>query len=306
MFSKLFALMLLTASLVGAAQAQNSPRVGRMIFALPASSSYLGVQTEDISKENLAKYGLTTARGVGIAEVAENSPAAKGGLQNGDVIVKFAGEDVTSVRKLTRLIGEVAPEHTTRLTVLRDGGEREVSVTLGRRDTLTMNNGAFGLGDLGDSGNFESVPNLSNTPRMMPNNDGNSAILAVRRIASRQIGISVTPLTAQLAEFFGVAANGGVLINSVAENSPAAKAGLKAGDVVVAVENREIKAASDLIGAIDEKKTGSVNVTFVRNKDRRTVSVVPEAVKPETLQERLKSGVYEKVFDDQSVENADN
>ena len=92
------------------------------------------MQTEDISKKNLSKYGLAAVRGVGVDKVVENSPAAKGGLRNGDVILKYEGEEVSSVRKLSRLIGETAPDHAAKLTVLRDGGEREFSVTLGKRE----------------------------------------------------------------------------------------------------------------------------------------------------------------------------
>src|SRR5215207_1042688 len=66
--------------------------------------SYLGIQTEEVTKDNFAKYGLREVRGVAIERVIEGSPAEKAGLQNGDVIIRFNNDEITSVRKLTRLL----------------------------------------------------------------------------------------------------------------------------------------------------------------------------------------------------------
>src|SRR5881394_1213356 len=92
--------------------------------------AFLGVGTEDISKENMARYGMREVRGVGITEVTKDSPAEKAGLRKDDVIVRFDGESVTSVRKLTRLVSEHAPDQTVRITISRAGSEQELSATL--------------------------------------------------------------------------------------------------------------------------------------------------------------------------------
>src|SRR5215475_10209106 len=96
--------------------------------------AYLGVQTEDISKENMARYNMREVRGVGVTEVLKDSPAEKAGLRKDDVILRFDGESVTSVRKLTRLVGESSADQAVRLTISRGGAEQEVSVTLSKRD----------------------------------------------------------------------------------------------------------------------------------------------------------------------------
>lgn len=93
----------------------------------------------------------------------------------------------------------------------------------------------------------------------------------------RVIGVGVTTLTKQLAEHFGVA--NGVMINNVRENSPAAKAGLKAGDIITECEGKSVKREMDLVRSINEKKEGDVTLTFVRNGNRQTITVTPEKSK---------------------------
>ncbi len=303
--NKLFALTILTAC-GAAANAQTAPsapserQVRRIILTQPSESVYLGVQTEDIAKDNFAKYGLTAVRGVGVAKVVENSPAAKGGLRNGDVIVKFDGEDVSGVRKLTRLVGESAPDHTAKLTILRDGGEREINVTLGKRAASPFPGESFGFGNLP---NLEMLPNLSRPMRIERLPDGDeSSIFTFRNGATRQIGVAVAPLTKQLGEYFGIGDDNGLLISEVRENSPAAKAGLKAGDVIVQIEGREIQGIDGFSRAINDKKEGSVTLIFVRDKNRQTINLTPETVK----EEKIKAGDLNKIFGDAPNRNTDN
>jgi C-terminal processing protease CtpA/Prc len=97
--------------------------------------------------------------------------------------------------------------------------------------------------------------------------------------STRQIGVGVSSLTKQLGDYFGVADGKGLLINSVNENSSAAKAGLKAGDVIVEVEGKAVGNIADLIRGLNEKKEGEVSLTVVRNRNRQTVKVTPEKMK---------------------------
>ena len=247
---------------------------------------YLGIQTEEVTKANFAKYGLPEVRGVAIEKVVDGSPAEKAGLQNGDVIVRLNNEEVTSVRKLTRLLGEISPDHEIKLTVVRSGAEREVVATLGKRPMPIFEDGAFAMGvprlervPLPPAGDFPPLPRVEGVPRVEPFPRGSSEPFTLRSSPRRTIGISVSSLTKQLSEHFGVA--GGVLINEVRTGSPAAKAGLKAGDIIVEVDGKEVKAEIDVIRAIVEKKEGDVSLTFVRDRNRQTVRVVPEE-RPET------------------------
>jgi serine protease Do len=291
MIRKSLALLILGVATGSAAYAQQTPappdqpKAPRAFaFSFDGDGGYLGVQTQDVNKDNFGKYGLREVRGVAVEKVTENSPAAAAGIQNGDVIVRFNGEEITSVRKLTRLVGEVAPDHQAKVTVLRGGSERDITVTLGKRPTPEFSNGAFGLNV--PMGKFE-MPEMGELPKMtfppsgdfprefnFPQGQGRSFTFAR---GGRQVGISVTGLTEQLAQHFGV--EGGVLISDVRENSPAARAGLKAADIVVEADGKPIKNELDLVRAINEKKEGDVQLTVVRSGKRQTISVTPEASK---------------------------
>lgn len=228
---------------------------------------FLGVYTEEITKENMAQYGLHDARGVGITEVVKDSPAERAGLKKGDVITRFDDEAVTSIRKLNRLVSEVAADHKVNLTVSRGGVDENLAVTIGKRqgyaDTLskmTIPRGSF--------------PRLEDLPE-------GASVLSLGN--SRRIGVGTTQLTKQLADYFGVADGKGVLVTSVSENSPAAKAGIKAGDVITAVDGEKVEGPGDLSRAINKQKDGEVTLTIVRDKSQRTIKVTPAKTESELI-----------------------
>ncbi len=288
MLRKLSVFVLISVVSCSVANAQNQSstpkepvekKAQRMILEMPFEESYLGIQTQEISKENMAQFNLREVRGVGVEKVSENSPAAQAGLQNGDVILKFNDEEVTSVRKLTRLISEVAPDHQARLTILRGGNERKITVTIGKRAMTKFEN----TGMLEKLYGLPGIPEYPNRPipqvRPLPPMGDEQGLFLLLGDSSRQLGVSVTPLTKQLGDYFGVSDGKGLLVNSVRENSPAAKAALKAGDVIVEVEGKQVKETFDLIRAVSEKKEGDVTLTIIREKNRQSVRVTPEVSK---------------------------
>lgn len=264
---------------------ERAPRV--MTWSMESPGGYLGVQTQDVNAQNFSSFGLSSVRGVGVEKVMEGSPAEKAQLQKGDVILRFDGEEVTSARKLTRLVGEVAPDHQVTLTVLRGGSEQNVPVTIGKRPMPAFGDGAFSMtmpGVPGAPGAIEipdipefrgQMPNVRVFPPMPPGEGGD--MFMFRSGPSRRIGVGITPLTKQLAEHFKV--KGGVMINDVRKDSPADKANLKAGDIIVEVDGKEISSDRELVNAIAAKKEGAVSLTIVRDGQRSTVNVVPEEVK---------------------------
>jgi membrane-associated protease RseP (regulator of RpoE activity) len=227
--------------------------------------AYLGVSTEDVSKENMTRYGMRDVRGVGVTEVMKDSPAEKAGLRKDDVILRFEGESVTSVRKLTRLVSESSADQTVRLTISRGGAEQEVTATLSKRDFNGLLRGK--INDEVWKGVEKDWPKIE----LGKLGDGNF----VFGLGNRRIGVSTQTLSKQLAEYFGVR-DGGVLITSVTENSPAAKAGLKAGDVITAIDGEKVNSPGDLTRGLGKKETGDVSLTVMRDKSVRTVTVTPE------------------------------
>lgn len=288
MLNKLFTFFLVTLLVSAAVYAQQTPAPrpegnGLMVFG-HENGGYLGVQTVGITNENLSQFGLREARGVGIEKVLEKSPAEQAGLQKGDVIIRFDGEEVKSSTKLSRLIAEVSPDQKARLTILRGGQEQEITVTMGKRQPFVFERGqAFP--------SLQSMPNMQSMPAMpefklndemfkgqtfqFPK-DGN---FVWNFAGGRRIGIMSEELTKQLGDHFGVADGKGVLVTEVREGSPAAKAGIKAGDIIVEANGKPTADATELVRQINAKKEGDMEITFVRDKNRQTVKVTPEQAK---------------------------
>ncbi len=260
------------ASPMAPAPPEPSPFMGQGFSFFLEGGSFLGVYAEDINRENMSRYGLREARGAGITRVVKDSPAERAGLKKDDVILRFDNETVTSVRKLNRLVSEVAPDQTVRIGISRGGSEQEVAVTIAKRqdhaDTMLRGKIAMPEGKWRVEG-FEGLEKLG---ALAPGKEGNFAFAFGN---NRRIGVSTTTLTKQLADYFGVTE--GVLVTSVTDDGPAAKAGIKAGDVITAVDGEKIDGAGDLSRALNKKKEGDVTLTVVRNKSQRAITVTPKA-----------------------------
>ena len=111
---------------------------------------------------------------------------------------------------------------------------------------------------------------------MRRNNQNNQGLFSMSFGATRRIGVSTTSLGKQLADYFGVTPGHGLLISSVTENSPADKAGLRAGDVITDVDGQRVEQVGDLSRAINRRDSGEITLTVVRDKKQRTVKVTPE------------------------------
>lgn len=231
---------------------------------------YLGVHAEDVSTQNMGTYGMRDVRGVGVSEVVKDSPAEKAGLRKGDVILRFNGEAVTSTRKLNRLVNESSPDQTVRLTISRGGSEQEISATLGKRENMTK--------IFNEKIREEMRQNREKMKTEFPKIKSGDGTWTINMGNYRRIGISTQTLNKQLADYFGVSE--GILVTSVSDNSPAAKAGLKAGDVITAVDGEKVDSPGDISRAINKKEDGPVILTVVRDHNTRSVTVTPEKPAP--------------------------
>ena len=299
MLRKLFVFLLITLLGSLAIFAQDAPKPKKLTkpgekqlsraysFSFAGSGGYLGIQMREITNDNFAKYGLNSIRGVGVEKVVKGSPAEKAGIKDGDVIIRFDGESVTSVRKLNRLVTEVAPDHKVAITVVRKGNEQELNATMGKRQSISFANSDGRISALGLLG-IPEFPVSPDAPRVrvMPLPNGrNRASLVWRMSSSRTMGVTVTTLSDQLRDFFGVEKGTGLLVKSVKKDSAADKAGLKAGDVITKIDGKSVSNTFDISRALSAKKEGQVDLTFVRDKKSKTVKVTPEKREIRTIRE---------------------
>ena len=229
---------------------------------LGGSGAYLGVRLEDVDEERAEEAGLGSEYGVYLAEVTEDGPAAEAGLRSGDVLVAWNGERIESAAQLQRLVRETPAGRTVDLTAVREGSEREVTVELGDR--------ADAMGGL----RVFTVPRQRATlggrlreSRRTPRPDVRVRVFG----AGPRLGVSVQSLSDQLAEYFGV--DGGMLVFSVSEDSPAEAAGIRAGDVIIEVDGDPVDDHGDISRILADREAGPVDVRVVREGEERTLSV---------------------------------
>ena len=222
------------------------------------SGSYLGIGGIDIDEERAKALNLKEARGVEIKSVDTNSPAAKAGLKDGDVVLDYNGQPVAGIEQFARLVRETPAGREVRLSVWRGGAMQTVTATIATRP------GALSVHGDGDAYAFSIPP--------IPPIDLPTTNMSWR---SSTLGVETESLTPQLAEFFGV--KEGVLVRAVTKNSAAEKAGIKAGDVIVKVNAAKVTAPRAITAALRSlggKRTFPVVV--VRKQQETTITVTLE------------------------------
>jgi serine protease Do len=232
-----------------------------MGFGYEGGTSYLGIDTQDVTPQRMAPLKLKEERGVEVLTVDQDAPAGKAGLKEHDVILEFNGTRVEGVENLRRMIHEVPPGRTATLTVSRDGKPMIFKVQLADKTQAMHMNGAHKM----------VIPRP-----VIPDFDFPAMDVMVQTSSSRS-GVIVENLTPQLGDFFGARNGEGVLVRSVEKGSAAEAAGLKAGDVIVKVENERIADRGDWKSALRNHRRGKVNVGIIRDKKEQTISItMPE------------------------------
>lgn len=222
-----------------------------------SGGSYLGVGVADIDADRARELKLPEVRGVEIKNVDDDSPAAKAGLKEGDVVLEYNGQRIEGMEQLTRMVRETPAGREVKIVFWRNGASQTAAATIGKRSGR-----AFNFAD-GQGFVFPMPPAVPAIP------DVPHGMMSWR---STMLGIESESLTSQLAEFFGV--KKGVLVRSVMKNSAAEKAGIKAGDVIVKVDDTQVtnsREITSVLRAARSKKT--VPVALVREKREMTVTV---------------------------------
>jgi serine protease Do len=222
-------------------------------------TAQIGVTVQDVDNEDAKQ----PKGGVVIEDVRTGGPADKAGMKTGDAIVEFDGDRVRSVRQFTRLVQESAPGRPVPVVLSRGGNRVTVNVT---PENPTLDDDVnFRLLDGARIRPTQPPPPPAARAPLPPGFD-NFFWIAGRR----QLGVTLESLDDQLAEYFGV--KDGVLVKSVEKDSAAQKAGIKAGDVITAVNGRKIYETSDVNRAIDRSDDGAeFTIDLVRDKKPQTV-----------------------------------
>ncbi|MGO1657058.1 MAG: DegQ family serine endoprotease [Marinobacter sp.] len=193
------------------------------------SRGWLGVLIQEVNRDLAESFGLKRPRGALIAEVMAGSPALKGGLQSGDIVLEYDGEDVERSSDLPPMVGRTPVGETARLTVLRGGKEVTLDVKIGQ---LPDENGA------------------------------QSAAPAEGDSSTAPLGLVVEPLPADLADSVDV--SGGVVVTAV-NKGPAYDAGIRARDIITEINREPVSSVDDFQKAIKALPEGrAVSVRIVR------------------------------------------
>ncbi len=250
---------LMAASWVIPAAVGQGPRRANVVTVQRSGTSYLGIGAVEVTSERAKALNLKEDRGVEVAHVEEDSPAAKAGVKTGDVVLEYNGEKVEGVDQLIRFVRETPPGRQVTMVVWRGGSTQNLTMMVAARKNTIIEtpNGPITV----------PVPPM---PPMPP--------FEIPRFEmswqSPLIGIEGESLVpqGQLADFFGV--QDGVLVKSVIKNSPAEKAGIRAGDVIVKVDDSKVTSPREITSVLrSNRNKSSFTVTVVRNKKEMPVTV---------------------------------
>jgi serine protease Do len=196
------------------------------------SRGWIGVQIQPVTADIADSLGLKKAEGALVAEPQANGPAAKAGVESGDVITSVNGEAVKDARELARTIGGMPPGAAVKLNVLHKGQDKTVNLTLGQLPNTVEAKADTGNDDRGSVTRGTDVPKL---------------------------GMTVAP-----ANSVAGAGKDGVVITEVDPKSAAAERGFKEGDVILEVAGKSVATAGDVRDAITAARSDNKNSVLMR------------------------------------------
>jgi serine protease Do len=247
------------------------------VFDGEEGPSWLGVETHEVTADNAKELKLPAERGVVVAGVTKDSPAAKAGLKENDVITEVNGQRVEGSAQFRRMIHEIPAGRSAQLSVWRDGRMQMLNATLGKSEErhntwmgATPGTFAFRMPEVMEMPDMPSI-DLGGEMAMLPG-------------ARPRLGIDAEDIGGQLGSFFGAPDGEGILVRSVNSGSAAEKAGLKAGDVITSFNGERVRSLGDLrqrLAAQSEAKTAKIGV--LRNKSEMTLSVELPARTPKVM-----------------------
>jgi serine protease Do len=225
-------------------------------------SGWLGIEIEEVSADRAKQLQLAAPAGVYVREVETDSPAQKAGLKVGDVITDFNGEHVEGSVQFRRLVRETPAERSVQLQIWRDGRAQTLRVTLGEAPLA------------GVAPTPRPAPGPGTFSLQLPN-------IEIFNSAAPTIGVEAEDLSGQLGTYFGAPDGEGILVREVQSGSPAEKAGMKAGDVIVKMDGERVRNLGELRDKLRDKRDAkTVQFSVLRRGSEQNLTVEPNH--PET------------------------
>ncbi len=250
---------------------------------------YLGVDFENLTRQQREKLHLASNEGVEIAAVDHDAPAGKAGLHANDLIVKFAGKKAESAEGLTDTLHKMNPGQSVVLNIVRDGKPMEITVVLADRDTVEKQAWS----------NHYTVPDPSTqatakAPVQPPAPSGffgvassdigktfssNGGLMSYIPGTPPYTGITLDVLNPQLARYFGLKNSTGLLVKSIDPNSPGLRAGVQAGDVICKADDVPMTSRSKWNHALRQNKNAAIKLKILRDRQPQTLILTLAASK---------------------------
>lgn len=235
----------------------SSPRAFAFSTA-GAPSTYIGVGFQEIDADRAKALKLSEERGVEVTFVKEGSPAEKAGLAKGDVILEYNGQRIEGSDSFMRFVKETPPGRVVKLTLSRAGQSRTIPVT-----TISRK-------EAGEAGGWKvEIPEMPEMPRIVIPDLPQPTM----SWSNRTLGVQAEGISGEFAEFFG--AKQGVVIRGVHKNTPAERAGLKVGDLVVKCDDVAVASVRQMSAKLREDvDKRNYTLTIMRNKVEMQIPVM--------------------------------
>jgi len=251
-----------------------------------ALKTFLGAQIMSINEAIAKQLGLESSEKVLVSEVVENSPADEGGLIRGDLVVRFDRQEVTDAQQLQNLVAETSPGDVVRMVVKRRGMNKVLYIKMGETTNEEIALIASNTGD--DSSSGKGAQARTSQKSSLDTTDRDRTRDPLLNISNKPEsediwGISISPITPDIEQRYGLADKKGVVVVEAQPNSKGEIAGLEVGDLIKSVNNRETPDLSTFYSAIS--KTGDVLLdVYSQGEDKYiTMEVNPQIPPVATL-----------------------
>ena len=215
----------------------------RSVYNNSEDEGWIGVYVQDLDDELRRYLDIKERTGVMVNNVIADGPGEKAGLKEEDVIVKFDGRRVRNTRDLTRVVKRAAPRSKVKMEIMRDGGKKTLTLRVGEkeRSSYSYRNGS-----------------RRRAPR----------VFSFRGGRRPWFGVQMANLNNDLAGYFGADEQAGVLILSVVKDSPAERAELKAGDIILKIDGDSIVDTDELSSLISDYDSGDEIEIEIKRKGK--------------------------------------